>query len=245
MKTDFDERQFDLAYSDGAEHYWWQRAKDWMVAGLLRKHVRTDSPILDVGCGRGFTVAHLREMGFSGCRGVELAAIKPLSGLESFVKTGLPAGDLPSAERAAFRTLLLLDVIEHVPDPVPFLRQLAVDFPGVKSVVLNVPARQELWSNYDTFYGHHRRYSRPMMEDLCEKLGWKIRSMTYCFHSLYVPARILSALKKERSVKINAPAAESRGIHKLLGGFFVMEKMLLPRWIPGTSILAWVDLPNR
>ena len=67
--------------------------------------------------------------------------------------------DLPEEERRGVTTLLVLDVIEHLEDPIAFLREVLSSFPDVSSLIVTVPAREELWSAFDDFYGHHRRYT--------------------------------------------------------------------------------------
>src|SRR5687767_9572760 len=141
----FCDDQYALAYPDGVQHHWWHQARNRIVASAVRGFGDARAPVLDVGCGRGIAVQYLRQCGFD-CTGVEPAATEPLPGLQSAVRLGLKAEELD--ERFKFRTLLLLDVIEHMADPVNFLQVLAEAFPNVRNVIVTVPARQELWSNY-------------------------------------------------------------------------------------------------
>ena len=57
---------------------------------------------------------------------------------------GVDAWDLPLAERVRFDTILLLDVIEHIPDPAALLKRLSDGFPNLSHLIVTVPACQEL-----------------------------------------------------------------------------------------------------
>lgn len=82
---------------------------------------------------------------------MELAAVEPLEGIRDYVVTGIEANKLAPEKRNSFSVLLLLDVIEHPPDPKTFLSDLMADFPQVRHVIITVPARAELWSTMIRF----------------------------------------------------------------------------------------------
>ena len=84
----------------------------------------------------------------------------------SLTRTATDARQLEVAQRNEVRTILLLDVIEHLEDPVAFLAELRSHFPALRHLLLTVPARQELFSNYDEFNGHFRRYDPALLREL-------------------------------------------------------------------------------
>jgi SAM-dependent methyltransferase len=240
--TTFGESQFEHAYPDGVERHYWHRARTRLVADALSASRSSGAPVLDVGCGRGVTVAALRRLGFD-CRGVELAAARPLPGVEAFVTTGVAAAELPAAERSAFGSVLLLDVLEHLEGPEEFLAAIPGSFPNVGSIVLTLPARPELWSNYDAEYGHFRRYTRESAERLVGPLGWRIAANDYVFRLLYPPMRLLAGSRRETVVR--APGGIDSVIHSALAAALVAESRWLPGWIPGTSLLMRLERPGR
>ena len=237
MATEFDHNQFDLAYPPGIEHHYWQLARHRIILDELKRLGPTPK-VLEVGCGCGLVVKYLRDRGVE-CRGAELSQAPVVDGAGDFVTVGIPAQELPEAERLGFDTLMLLDVIEHLPDPAGFIGDLLGAFPNVRNLLLTVPARQELWSNYDEFYGHLARYDLGMIDALSRELGWRVGVNRYFFRLLYPPARMI----KSRSVQITAPGACSRWLHRLIAGLAVAEYHLLPGGLPGTSIISRLSRP--
>ena len=200
--------------------------------------------MLDVGCGRGIAVKSLRSRGFD-CSGVELAGACPLAGVGDFIRTGISAADLPAAERARIGVLLFLDVIEHFADPAGFLRTVLEGFPRVTCVVITVPARPELWSNYDDFYGHHKRYTLRMVEDLAGELGWQTAWRSYFFRMPYLAAKFILLRGQPRPLGMQGPRRRWKWLHGVIAWLSVFEYLLLPRGLPGTSIIACLLPPRR
>lgn len=237
MPTEFSDNQYALAYPDGIEHHWWNRARSWIILRLLARYTDIESPVVEVGCGRGVEVLSLAGAGVD-IRGVELALVSPLPQVSDRVHAGVDARELPQAERDAARTLLLLDVIEHLPEPAEFLRDLLQHYPQVATVIVTVPARQELWSNYDEFYGHQRRYSLDELREFGLASGLESVRAGYFFQSLYLPARLLGLIGRDRGTQIIPPSKSMRWLHHLIAAVFKLEHSLLPRSLPGSSAYA-------
>jgi len=174
--------------------------------------------------------------------GVELAQAPPLPGTEDILKSGVNALDMDEEFRARFDTLMLLDVIEHVPDAESFVRELAAAYPNVRRVLVTVPARKELWSNHDDYYGHYRRYELSEVADLAASVGASVLRSQYFFHLLYVPVWVAARLSG-RNTEFKAPEGLfSRLFHRFMSLFFILDYLLLPGPMPGTSIIFSLEL---
>jgi SAM-dependent methyltransferase len=140
-------------------HPWWQARAQLTMALLSRLGVLPPARVLDAGCGWGVTLDLLERCGY---RPVGLDVSRhTLTRLDKpgreLVEADLTA-PLPS-DVAPFDVVLALDVIEHLDDDrsaVGRLGQLAR--PGGGVVVVSVPARPELYSEFDSIQGHRRRY---------------------------------------------------------------------------------------
>ena len=243
MKTTFTELQYELFYPPGIESHWWTLARNWLLARILRREAGDDSAFLEVGCGKGVVVKSLKDYGFN-IHGVELADVEPMEGAQWLVDSGTDAIEWAIERRSKITGLLLLDVIEHLAEPEQFLKKLENSFPKLIVVIITVPTCQEIWSNFDNFCGHYRRYSLEMLEKLGTDLHWTTKSTGYFFRISYLPMRLMSLLKIDRNTRINPPGRAMRPLHRLVATACQMEEMLVPKRVKGSSAYA-VYNPSR
>jgi len=243
--TTFDDEQYAAAYPDGMSQQYWQLARTSIVAKTLSQLESSNSLMLEVGCGRGFMVDALRTKGFN-VFGVELAEANVLPGAEEFVYSSTDALSLSRDFRESVRSILLLDVIEHIPDPVVFLNELKEHFPNARRFLLTVPARQEIWSNFDDYFGHHRRYDLDSAQDLAKTLDAKIVKARYFFHVLYFIARLIKSMGIKRSIRFTPPRGRAQiVINRVLAMILKFEFRLSLNRVPGTSILLSWEFPQN
>jgi SAM-dependent methyltransferase len=237
--TAFQPAQYADTYPPGIEQHWWTRARSEIVRKAVLSFPTTR--LLDVGCGPGLMVAHLRQHGMD-CWGCELGVPEVREGAKDFVWTNADAGELSPDFRKSVGIILLLDVLEHIPDPASFLSRLIGAYPALHGVIATVPARMELWTAWDDRYGHFLRYQPRQMAQLYERSGIETRSLRYFFQALY-PALFLASRLNARPTSISAP-----GIlwpHTILAKWFVLESALPGLgWIPGSSLIA-TGVPRR
>ena len=242
VETAFRDEQFHLAYPEGVEDHFWTLARNRIVHRLVVEDGPRDPVVLDVGCGRGLTVAALRRAGLE-CWGVEAGDAPVAADLRSFVFSPRNTFALPEELRSRVDVVLLLDVVEHLPTPGAFLTDCVRHFPFLSRLVVTVPARRELWSNYDDFFGHFARYDRSSLLALLAPLGPRRAEAGYFFHLLYVVLRAQLLFGGARKVRHRRPTAPS--LHRLLGRLFAFEQRRLPRSWYGTSLWARADLGGR
>ncbi len=136
-----------LAYSkeDTDEHYNYRRERFGRErVGILEKYCGdlTDKRLLDVGCGNGYFLSV--AMGkCRHCYGTEFS-----DKLREFTqhKTGLTvfSQSLDDLPERGFDIITLFDVIEHIPEPVPFMRSVGRLLNPGGSVLIFTP-------NFDSF----------------------------------------------------------------------------------------------
>ena len=241
MSTAFSDDQYDSAYADGADRYWWSLARIRRIEKLMAT-LAAQGPALEIGCGRGLVVAALRNHGVD-CRGVELAPARPVAGMESFVLTGTDAFAMAPEERARYSRLMLLDVIEHLPEPEEFVARLRSAFPNARSLLVTVPARAELWSNFDEHFGHFRRYDLADLDRLANALRARVARSGYFFRALYLPALAVARSGRGRATRIVPPSgAFASWLHRMVGAAMGLVDAVLPAKIPGSSAYACYEL---
>jgi len=242
--TAFEQEQYDLAYPDGIENHFWNLSRNNIILRKLKN--KKQSKILDIGCGRGITVEYLRNEGFD-CYGCDISSGKAISkNISQYLSFKQDAFDLDIDLRKSIDTILLLDVVEHLEDVETFINKLLHSFHNLSYLIITVPARQELWSNYDVFYGHYLRYNNNTLKSQLIKCDLSITKTSYFFKALYLPSLLLMILKKKRSLIINAPKTMFQIIaHKALAMFFFLEEWILPNKLIGTSLLAEIVINNN
>lgn len=237
QNTDFSQEQYDNIYPEGIEKHYWNHARNKIILHQLKKHNLTENKILEIGCGKGIVVKYLRNKNID-CYGAELADISIDNELKEFVITKIDANTLNFEERESYNTIMLLDVIEHIEKPEEFLSTLKSNFPNAKTFIISVPACSELWSNYDEYNGHFRRYDKNLLTGTLNKSGFTSLKTKYLFHLLYLPALMLVKAKKQRSVELKAPKGISKIIHKILSLYFFIESIVYFHAFKGTSLIT-------
>ncbi len=244
MEGPYNATQLNTNYPDGIDNHYWNAARNKILQKVLEKLNLTGKTLLEIGCGRGVVVNYLNENGFD-CWGVDLAEGEPIKKSTKIVM-GKSAFNLDASFRYKVEAILLLDVIEHIANPEVFLLQTKESFPNAFYYILTVPARQELWSNYDEFYGHYRRYSKKLLLSHTKGLNGRMITLAHFCHLLYSPAIVLKGLNKRRNVCLLPPKGIFQRIaHHLLKWFFYVEYKIVPGFVPGTSLLGIIRLSDE
>ncbi len=156
-----------------ARHPWW-RARARLVSRLIARELGPGpQEVLDVGCGWGVTLDHLERAGHC-VTGMDIGR----KGLERLEKPGrtlilgdIESGPVPESARGRYDVVLALDVLEHLEDDDGALRNLGgLVRPGGLAIV-TVPARPDLWSEFDAIQGHKRRYTKRSLAELIDRSG--------------------------------------------------------------------------
>jgi len=143
------------------DRHWWFTARRALIIDVVRRHLPpgTGLTLVEVGCGTGGNLSRFKAA--YRAVGVELSApaaeiARRKTGCAVFVGNGLGAlGDMVRE----IDGVLLLDLLEHLSDPVAFLREVRRLMPDRARLVITVPAGQWLFSEHDLAFGHLRRYS--------------------------------------------------------------------------------------
>lgn len=233
-KSSFSAKQFRIGFPKGIENHYWNHARNRIVLKKLQPFVEENDIILDIGCGTGIIVDFLRQAGLN-CYGCEIAEVSPVSeSIVPFFYSRTDAFSLNGPIKEKCKVILLLDVLEHVENPDDFIRQCTAHFTGLKLILITLPARKELWSNYDEYYRHFCRYDLRDVQKLFDNTNLCLHKAGYFFHALYLPMRLLSLLGKERNTEIKPP--RYRTVHRFLSSIISVEEALIPPFIPGSSL---------
>lgn len=190
------DRTYVAAYRDLYLRHWWWRSREERIVSVLEalQPEHGWGAILDVGCGDGLFFDVLARFGRV-VEGIEMdpAAVRPQGPAADRIRLG--PFDETFVPGTKYGLVLMLDVLEHLPDPVGSLRR-AADLlePGGK-IVLTVPAFPSLWTSHDTLNHHFVRFTRASLAETARRAGVRILDGRY-FFGWTAPIKLLVRAKE-------------------------------------------------
>lgn len=226
------------------ESHWFFVGRRRILSRLLDESLdELDRPrILDIGCGTGATMGFLERYGQVTGIDVSLKAIRYCQVQDRSRLCLADGASLPFADRS-FDLVTALDLLEHLPQEARGLQEIWRVLKNGGRVVLFVPAFMFLWSDFDRFSGHHRRYTRGELRQRVEEAGFDVVKISY-FNTLLFPVvwavrAAKNVLGKWRPVRsdLDLPSGVFNG---LLTRIFSLESRLIDRGcLPfGVSLLC-------
>ena len=144
----------------------------WIIE-LIAPHI--SGRILEVGAGRGTYSTHFADHG-------HLTALEPSEASSAALRERLK--DYPNvvvftaqldgtAAPGSYDTVVLLNVLEHIPDDRQALGDIYESLAPGGKLVLWVPAFEALYGKFDQRIGHYRRYKRNELLALMHHVGFQ------------------------------------------------------------------------
>lgn len=230
-------------YDAGNPSHFWFR---WRLAALLRAlrdaGADTTAPrrVLDVGCGAGVLAAQLEEATAWTVDGTDLnvTALEhcaPRRGRTLYYDVTERRPELAGA----YDAIVLFDVLEHLPDPRAVLAGALHHLRPGGLVLVNVPALQSLFSEYDRAAGHLRRYSAATLARELDGLGLEQRTLRYWGMTLLplLVARKAVVARGGEHVIARGFRPPFPGVNGVLTGAMWLETRLLRAPPLGTSVM--------
>jgi len=186
--------EFELMERLEDGHFWFVGKRLLLRALLDQREPR--GRLLDLGCGLGGVLHDFESE--RPCFGTDrsLFALR-LSRRRTGARLARADVTAPPFRAGSFDTVVALDVIEHLPDDVAFLRRAAeLLAPGARLVVA-APAFPLLWSQHDVAFQHYRRYTARTLREAVVAAGLRPERVTY-LHALIFPVALLWRLASQR-----------------------------------------------
>ena len=167
--------------------HWWFVARRKIIGRLIESYRPKAGPlkILEVGAGTGSNLELLQRFG-------TVDAIEPDDGARTFAEARsglkLKGGYLPDVplDDGAYDLIVLLDVLEHIPDDVGALTYLRTKLAPGGKLLLTVPGSPWMWSAHDVAHHHQRRYTTAQLKRVLGAAGFAPSFWTH-FNSLLFP----------------------------------------------------------
>ncbi len=198
---------------------------------VVRHDLRPE--FLDIGCGIGDLSAFLAKQGWTGTA-IDIsdeALAEARLNLAAFPGVRLKREDL-STTGGSYRTVLMIDVLEHLPDDAAALRKLATLVEAGGHAVIVVPSNPRRWRWDDDFYGHIRRYTREDLEAKLREAGLEpLEVWDFTFP--------VFTLMRQIHARIVRPPAHGRSESAM------RERTLRSGMAPGWQRASWVGWLSR
>ena len=190
MEPDYG-RSYERLYR---EHWWWRAREAFLLRVIHRLPLPVRPNILDIGCGDGLFFDQLSRFG-GVVEGLE--SDPSLVSRESATRHSIYIGpfDQTFAPKKKYSLILMLDVLEHLPDPQAALRHAVELLEPNGSVVVTVPAFRCLWTTHDDMNHHTTRYTKQSLMRIAQSANFRIDRYQYFFHWL-VPLKLAVRLKE-------------------------------------------------
>jgi SAM-dependent methyltransferase len=197
----------------------------------------SDKRSIDIGCGRGYFPAVLKQLGWSAA-GIEISPGAAQEAREKFhldIFTGTVEQYAASADAKQFPLVTAIDVIEHVPSPDAFVEAAAkivapggwliIDTPN--AAAQNIKAKGVAWKGFNPF--HIYLFSIDNLTTLLQRHGLRV-AQSFSYGNTPTPLNLrdhlIEAMKK---FGLARPAAAA---------YFGMKKLTISNGSPQPLVAA-------
>jgi 2-polyprenyl-3-methyl-5-hydroxy-6-metoxy-1,4-benzoquinol methylase len=238
------EAEYAVQYGDlYARHWWWRAREEAVLREVGRIADEWDGghrAILDVGCGDGLILPKLARFG-------DVEGVEPderlVTGRSDQVIHVVPFEDFSPVR--SYSLILMLDVLEHLPDPVAALRRCREILEPGGRILLTVPAFMALWTTHDDLNHHFTRYRTGTLRAVARDAALELLDARYLFHWVSV-AKLGVRLKEAlRPGPPSPPRVPPASVNRALLGLCRLERRTLaPLRLPfGSSLLGICSVP--
>lgn len=162
------------------EHWWW-RAREHLLSRTLDRILNPGDAgeVLDFGCGDGLFFDVLKRYGTPNGIEPDASLLDPSGPWRSQITTDYVEYD--DTQTGRFGLVVALDVLEHIQEPLPIVRELTRRLRPGGWFLATVPAFQQLWTRHDDLNNHVRRYTLAELEELVAEGGLSVFESRYFF----------------------------------------------------------------
>ncbi len=177
------------------KNYWWFILKRELILYFIQSLIKKNDSVLEIGCGGGRLSCEIQQSGYKVIStDFEPSAVHYTKGsgiMNSFVSNsgeGIPIRD------ESIDLIVMTDVLEHILDHALTIQECHRVLKRGGYIVITVPAYPCLFSSWDKWNKHYRRYTKKQLVYLAETSHLKIKKLTY-WNIPGIPFAILRKIK--------------------------------------------------
>jgi SAM-dependent methyltransferase len=165
--------------------------RESLCADYVREYALGEKRVLDVGCGSG---EFLEMLAMNGATAVGIEPSRPLSQLArvkgyEVIQSYVAADAFDHV--AKFDGITCLQVLEHLEDPLQFLKVLRSCLTSSGVALLEVPSLEKILEDrrlYEFFVDHVNYFTVSTLTALCESAGFQVRTVRRGFEDQFLIA---------------------------------------------------------
>jgi hypothetical protein len=172
---------------DPKTHWYYQSKKLPMLRFIKEVYAKTKKPItlIDLGSGSGFFMYEAYEEIPQLIEKIYLVDIGYSQGEIDATRNQLIEKTLSLPNKIENGLVVMMDVLEHLPDDKAMLQDIKSRSVGVNHFFITVPAFKQLWSGHDVYLGHYRRYTIPMLKKTLKESKINIKRSYYLYGTIF------------------------------------------------------------
>jgi 2-polyprenyl-3-methyl-5-hydroxy-6-metoxy-1,4-benzoquinol methylase len=188
-----------------SDHFWFKHRNNIIAESLDRyvKAPKSNSRLLELGAGSGCICRFLKiKCGYTVDASDVFASALPYfkNVVNNAFLFDIESDTIPDRLTHAYDALILGDVLEHLDEPGVVLEKLQNFLKSTGVVVVTVPALVQLWTPYEKFYGHRRRYTKRDLELTLRAASYEVISVRYF---MFIPSLIIFFMRKLETMTKN------------------------------------------
>lgn len=159
--------------------------RDDLADELVERHDLIGRDVVEIGCGQGAFLASLCRQGRARGTGFD-PTHRPGDEVLPWSVRIVPEYFDPARGADGGDLLCARHVLEHIPDPVPFLEALR---PGVRNLYVEVPSGDAVFGGdgcWDLIYQHVSYFSAPALVRVLESAGYGVTDVRERFGAQYL-----------------------------------------------------------
>lgn len=177
---DYNSKGLDNLFAQEEKHFWFIARKEFIFQNL-KKYLRLDDKVIELGAGTGNVARFLKNKGYENISVGEMH-INGLKYAESYgIKDRYLFDLLDSPFKKEFNAVCMFDVLEHISDDANALNNVHKMLKTNGKLVLTVPSHMWLWNRADAVAGHKIRYTKKNLTKLLNENGFKVNTARYFF----------------------------------------------------------------
>jgi 2-polyprenyl-3-methyl-5-hydroxy-6-metoxy-1,4-benzoquinol methylase len=231
---------YGARYRELYQQHWWWRARESIILDVLRQHQPPHgwNRILDVGCGDGLFFDQLLR--FGDVEGVESdeTLVSQSGPHRSRIHIGRFEEDLQL--KTDFSLVLMLDVLEHLPDPASAIRYALHLLTSGGTLLITVPAFRFLWTNHDVLNQHVTRFTKRSFRNVAAKAGLEIEFEQYFFYWLFAAKTLERVVETMLRLPVKPPSVPAPPVNTTFYWLSRLENKTLGRLVLpfGSSLMV-------